>query len=91
LAEHGAVCVIAQIGGEAFLVAVDCVKQAVGAANLGVGQIQRPAQITLARPFDLDHSGAQIGQFQAAERPLQELAEIHNQNTVQGKAHARLS
>src|SRR6185312_2122154 len=79
---------ILEIGGEAELAAVDGVKKGRVAANLGVGQIEAPAEIAPIGPLDLDHPRAQIAEAKRRERPRQELAHIENDEPLkQSLAH----
>jgi hypothetical protein len=91
VAQERAVPLVAEVRGEALLVAVDGVEEAVGAADLCVRQVERAAEVALARPLDLDNAGAEIGELERGKRARKELAEVHHEEPVERETHARLS
>ena len=62
--EHLPVIFVAQVGGNALLVAIDRVEQGIVAVDIGVGQIEMAAEVALAGPLDLDHPRAEVGELE---------------------------
>ena len=88
--QQGAVGGVAQIGGQAFLAAIDGVKQRVFARHR-IRDIEAPTGIARAGALDLDHPRAQIGQFQPGKWTREILRDLKNGDAFQRACHARLS
>jgi len=57
--------------------------------RLAIEQRRHRAHVLAARPFDLDHLGAGLGEHQRRERPRQQRGEIEDQDAGQGLVHAK--
>src|SRR3546814_5809746 len=59
------------------------VEQRRGAVHIGIGQIQRAADVARPRPFDLDDARAEIAEPQRRRRARQELRHIDDEQPVE--------
>ncbi len=94
VAQGGAVGFVLHVDLDRPLVAVDRVEDGAFAADARIGQVEVARQVARAGAFDLDHIGAEVGEFQRGIGAGEELAEIQHAQAFQrqGQGHgAKLS
>ena len=55
------------------------------AIDVRIAQVERPPEVALARPLDLDHTRAHVRQPESSQRPRKELAEVQHEQALEGE------
>jgi hypothetical protein len=71
-----------EVGGEAFLIAVDGMKEKGVTVDPEVLDREVAAGVTRLRPFDLNHTGAEVGQAESCRGSGEILAEFQYRQPV---------